>query len=184
MRVEMVDSDLLGQQRLRSIIALKSQHWPHPAESQTKWFMQNVTATDRHMLGWKDNLLIGYLRIVSALGVQDRNCIALAIFDTVCIDRNHQRQSLGLELMTAGNAAIHVAGRVGLLACPPHLLPFYERCHWTLFPSRIKAAAEMRALLPEGHAAVVYDPASRLNRSPLQVSAFGLVMDGSIEQGR
>jgi len=170
-RVEMIATNVLGEKRLSSIIALKSQHWPYPIESQIKWFGQNVLATDKHVLGWKGDVLVGYLRMVPADGMQERKAVQLAIIDTVCIARDHHRQSLGLELMTAANHAIQLASRVGLLACAPDLLPFYKRCNWTLFPSPVQAAAEMRALLPEGNVLLIYDPALRLGQAPLQVSA-------------
>jgi len=127
MRIELVSTDLLGQRKLASIIALKSQYWPYPLQSQVEWFKQNAGASDSHVLGWKGDNLVGYLRIVPAKGMQEHRTVPLAIVDTVCIDGNHRRQSLGLELMTRGNEAIHLAGRVGLLASAPSLLAFYQR---------------------------------------------------------
>lgn len=125
-RIEIINTDSLGEKRLSSIFALKAQHWPYPIESQVKWFEQNAASVDKHLLGWKDHVLVGYLRIVSADGIQEDNTVPLAIVDTVCIDRNHHRQLLGIELMAACNRAIHSANRVGLLACAPEVLPILQ----------------------------------------------------------
>ena len=35
--------------------------------------------------------------------------------------------------MTVENRVIRLSGRVGLLACAPDLLQFYNCCHWRLF---------------------------------------------------
>jgi hypothetical protein len=173
MRIEIISTDLLEQKQFTSIIALKSQYWPYPLQSQVKWFKHNTGASDSHMLAWKDDNLVGYLRLVPAKGMQGHKTVPLAIVDTVCIDGNHRRQSLGLELMTRGNEAIHLAGRVGLLVSAPPLVPFYKRCGWTSFPLPVQPSAELCALLPEGSAALTYDPALRLSRLRLEVSPSG-----------
>jgi predicted GNAT family N-acyltransferase len=173
MRIEIISTDLLGEKQLTSIIALKSQYWPYPLQSQAEWFKQNAETSDSHVLGWKADNLVAYLRLVPAKGMQEHRTVPLAIVDTVCIDSNHRRQSLGLELMTRGNEAIHLVGRVGLLASAPSLVPFYQRCGWSSFPLPVQPSAALRALLPEGSAALTYDPVLRLSRLRLDVSPSG-----------
>jgi predicted acetyltransferase len=171
MRIEIIDTDL-AKRRLNSIAALKSQHWSYPIESQIKWLMQNVAVSDKHVLGWNEATLIGYLRIVSAQGMQGEEVLPLAIVDTVCIDRNHRRRGLGLELMGVANRAINHASGVGLLACPPSFVHFYERCRWTVLSVPLVATAQMRDLLPENNVPLIYDPMRHVSRSPLRVSTL------------
>jgi hypothetical protein len=181
MRIEIISTDLVEQKTLTSIIALKSQYWPHPIESQIKWFKQKAGASDSHVLGWRNDSLVGYLRLVPVKGMQEHRTVPLTIVDTVCVDARYHRQSLGLGLMSRGNDAIHLAGRVGLLACSPSLLPFYQRCDWTSFSLPVQRCAELRALLPEGSATLIYDPTLRLSRLPLEVLAVEIGLGYSTE---
>jgi hypothetical protein len=181
MRIEITSTHLLEQKTLTSIIAVKSQYWPHPIDSQLNWFKQNAGATDSHVLGWKNDSLVGYLRLVPAKGMQEHRTVPLTIVDTVCVDARYQRQSLGLGLMSRGNDAIHLAGRVGLLACDPSFFPFYKRCDWALFSFPVQRSKELRALLPEGSAILIYDPALRLSRLPLEVLAVEIGLGYSTE---
>jgi hypothetical protein len=168
-RIEAISTDSLGTKRINSIVALKSQHWPYPVQSQLHWFAQHVTASDLHLLGWKDDGLCGYLRIVLASGVQESGTLQLAIVDTVCVDRRCQRKMLGIVMLAAANHIIRKGGRIGILACAKHLVPFYYKCDWSLFSSPVKTTADFANLLPETSSILIYDPTGRLIRSPLQV---------------
>jgi predicted GNAT family N-acyltransferase len=171
MRLELFDTDILGGERVDAIIALKSQHWPYPLASQVKWFAQHVTASDQHLLGWNDDILVGYLRLVRAEGGQTCKMIPLVLVDTVCVSRTCQGKGYGMALMAAANRAIRGADRVGLLACAIRLVGFYQRCEWSPFSSSVDAACDVSGVLPEGNAFMVYDPAIRLSQAPLHVSA-------------
>jgi len=171
MRLELLDTDVLGGERIDAIIALKSQHWPYPRDSQVEWFAQHVAASDRHLLGWKDDTLIGYLRIVRADGMQGLRMVPLALVDTVCIDRACQGKTFGVALMAGANRAIRDSGRVGLLACARHLVTFYARCDWTSLSSSVEATSDLAGILPGGNTFLVYDPTTRLTQAPLHVSA-------------
>jgi predicted GNAT family N-acyltransferase len=171
MRLELLSTDLLGNERLDAIISLKSQHWPYPRDSQVKWFTRHVAVSDRHLLGWRDDRLVGYLRIVSADGIQESNMIPLALVDTVCVDQAAQGKAFGVALMAAANRAIHGADRVGLLACAMRFVAFYQRCGWTSLSLSVETASDVADVLPaEGNALLVYDPTTRLSRAPLHVS--------------
>src|SRR5262249_39879778 len=52
-RLELSRTESVGRDRLDAIIALKSQHWPYPYESQTRWFADNVASSDQHLLAWR-----------------------------------------------------------------------------------------------------------------------------------
>jgi predicted GNAT family N-acyltransferase len=171
MRLELLDTDVLGNERLDAIISLKSQHWPYPRDSQVEWFTRHVAASDRHLLGWKDDTLVGYLRIAQAEGMQENKMIPLALVDTVCIDRAYRGKTFGADLMAAANRAIRSTDRVGLLACAKRLIEFYKRCAWAPLALSVEAASDVAGILPRGNVFLVYDPTSRLSQAPLHVSA-------------
>jgi len=171
MRLELLGADVLGNERLDAIMSLKSQHWPYPRDSQVEWFARHVAVSDQHLLGWKDDILVGYLRIVRAYGMQECNIIPLALVDTVCIDRAWQSRAFGVALMAAANRAISSADSVGLLACAKCLVPFYRRCDWTSLSLHVETTSDVAGILPRGHAFLVYDPTTRLTQTCLHVSA-------------
>src|SRR5262249_46980360 len=121
--------------------------------------------------GWKGDILVGYLRIVRARGMQECNIIPLALVDTVCVDRAWQSKAFGVALMAAANRAISSTDRVGLLACTKCLVPFYKRCDWTSLPLSVEATSDLAGILPRGHVFLVYDPTTRLTQTRLHVSA-------------
>jgi predicted GNAT family N-acyltransferase len=172
-RLELSRTESVGRDRLDAIIALKSQHWPYPYESQARWFADNVAPSDQHLLAWRKDALIGYLRTIEAEGMQGGVATPLTLVDTVCIDRKEQGKGFGAVLMHAANHAIRQVGRSGLLACSAGLKGFYLRCEWTLFSSSVEAAAEVAGLLPAGSAFLIFDPTRRIAAAPLRVSAPG-----------
>ena len=171
LRFELHRTDALTSCHLDAIIALKRQHWHHPARSQRRWFEQNVTADDRHLLGSAEGEIVAYLRIVRAAATQGAEPLPLALVDTVCVHRSRREKGLGTQLMIAANGAIVVAGEVGLLACAASLAPFYRRCAWSIFSGPVTfTAPDLVRLIPANQTILVHDPGSRLMKGSLRIS--------------
>jgi predicted GNAT family N-acyltransferase len=164
---ELHSTESLASGQVNAIVALKSQHWLYPLESQRQWFSQHVSPRDWHVLGWANDRLLAYLRIVWALGAQGPAKFPLAILDTVCVDRNHQKQGIGLNLMQIASRSIDEAAALGLLGCQHSLVAFYARCGWTSLWHPVVIAPELAKLLPQGHSIMVRDPHMLLAATPL-----------------
>jgi GNAT superfamily N-acetyltransferase len=123
---------------LDRIISLKQEFWDYPAASQRRWFFENVTQGDLHVIAQDDReAIVGYTRIAR----KDRSSVAT--IDTLCVRGNAQGRGIGSMVMRAARDAILSEGRTGLLSCSPALVPFYARCGWSRAESRLPKSNEV-----------------------------------------
>jgi dTDP-4-amino-4,6-dideoxygalactose transaminase len=111
--------DLILKERM-DLIELKKQFWNYDIESQKKWIKENVKDNDRHILLYKENVLIGYGLIM------ERSC---KIIDGIIIDEKYRGKGYGGILLK------NIMGKIrnnGFLLCEEQNVKYYEKYDWIM----------------------------------------------------
>ena len=124
----------LSESDLLRIIGLKDQHWPYGQESQLLWLQKYIRPDDVHLMGESASNhgieLLAYLTLSNVNAIVDDRVISCFGVGGVCVEKAHQHQRLGSQLLSEAAACFLASDRQGILLCKEGLLPFYERNGW------------------------------------------------------
>lgn len=162
----------ITQAEIQEICSLKNQSWPHSMESQLAWWEKNTAGDDLFVTLVFDGSILAFLRLrsrtVSVSGVR----LDVLCATEVCVDKSHQGQGLGAQLL--GAAAAHIeqtSSKLAYLLCRDVQEPFYAACGWrrTDLPLQIESVSGRRPLAANERC-MTFDPQNRLNG---QIILFG-----------
>ena len=125
-----VRHDELDEATLEDIVAIKSEHWAYPAESQKKWIRENIKADDLHLIVKEDCDTVAYLSICNVeLIIDGKKENALGI-GSVCVSKKYLGMGKGKRIVLLANEQIKKKNGLGVLLCHDALVDFYRRCNW------------------------------------------------------
>lgn len=113
------------------IIDLKRQHWNYSYEDNIKWINQNIREYDKHLMVYKDEVLIGYTNIVYREVILD-SARRVAGVGNVCVNKIYKGHGIGRIVMEYVNKEITRKNLTGVLLCKDELIAFYQKLGWHL----------------------------------------------------
>ncbi len=119
---------------LDEICGLKKQHWDYPLDAQREWLQENIADDDVHLLIRNNQgCLIAYLSLVGVKVSHNNDVFDMLGIGSVCVDKKHTGQHLGLLLMNLVDFCLKKNKKQGILLCSDGLVDFYAKCGWCLF---------------------------------------------------
>ena len=127
------------------IACLKDQHWTHGADSQLRWMADNLRPGDLHLLGEEATgaapRLLAYMTLTRLrVNVDGAEQDALGV-GCVCVDKTALGSGLGKRLVLEANRFIRECEIPGVLLCKDALVPFYQKCGWSLLSCQTASVA-------------------------------------------
>lgn len=126
--------DILFRDLLR-VIAIKSNAWPYPIESQIRWMLNNLQDEDIHVILHNDKKDMGYLTLSNVTAKVDNKLMKFTGVGCVCVA--NPGKGWGKSLIINTNEYLQQYNCKGLLFCKTDLLGFYSKYNWKLIPPEI-----------------------------------------------
>ncbi len=139
----------LSADQISDINRLKDQYWPYGPKEHMRWFVENLTEDDTHLMllenRWesydenddsdgepspKGNRLLGYLNLVKTEAIIDTKRYDIIGIGNVCVDLANRHKGLGALLMDNANAYIEKSKSCGIILCHGEMVEFYSKYGW------------------------------------------------------
>ncbi len=125
-------SDKLTNNEIKQICLLKDKQWRYGANSQVKWFKNNIKKFDIHNLFYIKSKLVGYTLLRKRTFKIDnlKKNIMYLLLDTLIIDKKFRGMKFSDLLMSFNNTIIKQSGFFSFLICNNKLVSFYKKNNW------------------------------------------------------
>jgi len=125
-----IEHKYITQIKLNEIVEIKLVFGDFTLKEQLQWITNNLQKDDRHLLVYKNNILVGYaILIAENLQINNINHKILGI-GNVCTSRKGQK--FGTLLMKEINLYLKNNHKIGLLFCKSNMLEFYSKYNWEI----------------------------------------------------
>ena len=153
MEFVLINNAELTEEQLYDIANIKSQHWPHPIDSQIEWMHKTYNDLDTHIVLMENDVAIGYVAIVGLnIVTNEKNINALGI-SCLCVDKRYHGKGYGLLIMDRAFKFASDNKKSLCLLCKEKLVGFYNKCGYeTITPDSISVEHT-----PFEHKFMVYD---------------------------
>jgi hypothetical protein len=130
----------LSQKEISQICKLKNQQWKFNYKNQIDWFGSNIKLEDIHNFILIKSNIIGYTclrkkKLLIHFKKKEKK-IKYLHFDTLVVDRKHQKMDIGGNMMNFNNRIIKKNFKTSFLICEKKLIKFYEKFGWALISSK------------------------------------------------
>ena len=153
MEFVLINNAELTEEQLYNIANIKSQHWPHPIDSQIEWMRKNYNCLDTHIILMDGAIAIGYVAIVGLNVVANEKGINSLGISCLCVDQRYHSHGYGSLMMERALKFADDNKRSICLLCKEKLVGFYNKCGYKkVVPDFISVAQ-----VPFEHEFMVYD---------------------------
>lgn len=123
----------ISEEQLTEICRLKAIRWDYTLDQHKKWAIENIQASDFHILIKYDEKPIAYTNLVDVTAIINDTNINVRGIGNVCTSETGK--GFGNILMEEVNAVLVQNQWKGILLCKDNLVPYYEKFDWKLINS-------------------------------------------------